>query len=527
MFLQNTKGKPLQYGITAACGAGFLLFGYDQGVFGGLLNNEPFLRTFGFPGAAIQGQIVATYDIGCIIGTLVSMFAGDELGRRRSILIGCCILLVGAVLQTASYSLAQMIVGRVVAGVGNGMNTIAIPIWQAETARPTDRGKLIVAQLVTNIFGIVITNASLCLPKYLEAPLTIFKWMNFGFTYIPHSPVGWRFPLAFQCVFALITIALVLVTPESPRWLVMKNRASEAQTILARLLAKPNDDPAVTSEIQNLVAAVNHEGEVQKSAAFKEIFTRNSKQQTLRRILLGAGAPFFQQIGGTNVIAYYLPIVLTRSVGLSNRMALILSACDSISLMFWGSVAALVIDRVGRKRLMLMGVTASSVCFALVAVGLRYGGPDNKGMSILAVVFIFVYYVFYGMSLLSIPYIYPAEINSQKMRNIGTSFATTVNWLFVYVVVVATPTAIQNMQWGYYMLYAIFNFCFIPIIWWFYIETANLPLEQVDRLFEIKHDAGKKMSWAEATRIARTESSNSGAHAEKDTTILEHCEVVP
>ncbi|QKX61532.1 uncharacterized protein TRUGW13939_08684 [Talaromyces rugulosus] len=510
MFLQNAQGHTLQYGITAACGAGFLLFGYDQGVFGGLLDNEPFLKTFGYPGTTIQGQIVATYDIGCIIGTLISMYAGDMLGRRRSILIGCVILIIGAVIQTASYSLAQMIVGRVVAGVGNGMNTIAIPIWQAETARPKDRGKLIVFQLVTNIFGIVITN-----------------WMNYGFTFIPNSPVSWRFPLAFQCFFAIVTIMLVLVTPESPRWLIMKNRVSEAQHILARLLMKPEDDPVVVSEIQNSVASVHHEAEVQQSVALKEIFTRNSKQQTLRRMILGAGTAFFQQVGGTNVIAYYLPVVLTRSVGLSSRMALVLSAVDSMSLMFWGSIAALLIDRVGRKKLMLIGVAASSVCFALVAVGLRYGGPDNKGMSVMAIVFIFAYYVFYGISLLSIPYIYPAEINSQKMRNIGTSFATAVNWIFVYVVVVVTPTAIQNIQWRYYMLYAIFNFCFIPLIHYFYVETATLSLEQVDRLFEIKHDAGKNMSWADATRIARTESDDLQMTVEKDVADAEHCETAP
>lgn len=142
MLFQESQGKPLQFGVTAACGAGFLLFGYDQGVFGGLLDNEPFLKTFGYPGATIQGQIVATYDIGCIIGTLVSMFFGDRLGRRRCILVGCCILIVGAVLQTASYSLAQMIVGRVVAGVGNGMNTVAIPVWQSETLRDMISGAL-------------------------------------------------------------------------------------------------------------------------------------------------------------------------------------------------------------------------------------------------------------------------------------------------------------------------------------------------------------------------------------------------
>ncbi|KAL3429879.1 general substrate transporter [Aspergillus tetrazonus] len=477
MLLRDTQGKTFQYGITAACGAGFLLFGYDQGVFGGLLDNEPFLKMFGYPGATIQGQIVPTYDIGCIIGTLVSMYAGDKLGRRRSILIGCLILIVGAILQTASYSLGQMITGR-----------------QTETARPNDRGKLIIFQLVTNIFGIVIAN-----------------WMNYGFTFIPHSSVSWRFPLAFQC-FSIVTVALVLITPESPRWLIMKNRVSEAQNILARLLSKPDDHPSVASEINNLVAAVQHEAEVQKSVALKEIFTRNSKQQMLRC---------------TNVIAYYLPVVLTRSVGLSSRMALILSAVDSMSLMFWGSMAALLIDRVGRKKLMLMGVAASSVCFALVAVGLRYGGPDNKGMSIMAVVFIFVYYVFCGMPLLLIPYIYPAEINSQKTRNIGTSFATTVNWLFVYVVVVATPTAIQNIQWRYYMLYAIFNFCFIPLIHYFYVETATLSLEQVDRLFEIKYEAGKDMSWADATRIARTESDDLQMSVEKDGIDAEHCEIAP
>ncbi|KAL4883236.1 general substrate transporter [Aspergillus karnatakaensis] len=510
MLLQNTRGRPLQLSITAACGAGFLLFGYDQGVFGGLLDNEHFLRTFGYPDTASQGQIVATYDIGCIIGCLVSMYYGDKLGRRRCILTGCCILIVGAILQTAAYSLAPMIVGRIVAGVGNGMNTIACPVLQSETARAHERGKLIVLQLVLNIFGIVISN-----------------WMNFGFTYLPNTAISWRFPLAFQCFFALVTISCVIFIPESPRWLAMKHQTSEAQDTLSRLLDKPIDDPEVVEEIQGLAATIHHEAEVQQSIPLKEILARHSKQQTLRRMLLGAGTPFMQQVGGTNVIAYYLPIVLTRSVGLSNRLALILSACDSMSLMFWGAVAALLIDRFGRKKLMLMGVTASSICFALVAVGLRYGGPDNKGMSILAVVFIFMYYVFYGMSLLSIPYMYPAEINSQKMRNIGTSFATTVNWLFVYVVVVATPTGIETIGWKYYMLYAIFNFCFIPLIWYFYVETAKLSLEQVDRLFEIKHDAGKNISWSEAYQIARTGNpAGLGLQAAKDGAEAEHCEVI-
>ena len=487
----KNEGNALRARIVAACGSGFLLFGYDQGVFGGLLSNRAFLKTFNYPSSTIQGQIVATYDIGCIMGTLLSMFVGDKLGRRRSILIGCFILIIGGIMQAASYSIAPMIVGRIVAGVGNGMNTIAIPVWQSETAKAEHRGKLIVLQMVTNIFGISLTN-----------------WMNFGFTYIPDNPVSWRFPLAFQCFFALVTMALVCVAPESPRWLVMRDRTEEAQAILARLEAKPENDARIVEEVGFLVASVNHEAAVQDSVAWREVF-RNGEQQTLRRILLGAGTEIFQQIGGVNVIAYYLPVVLVRSFGMSDRLALILSAVDSMQLMFWGALAAVLIDRVGRRRLMIMGTACSGVCFTLVAIGLRYANVGssnvNQGMAVMAVVFIFMYYVFYGMSLLSIPFMYPAEINTQRMRNTGTSIATAVNWSCVYLVVVVTPTAIDTIGWRYYLMYGMLNFVFVPIVWYFYIETARLSLEQVDRLFQIKHEGGKSVSWKEATRQARME----------------------
>ncbi|KAI9146810.1 putative hexose carrier protein [Paramyrothecium foliicola] len=488
-WLLKNEGNALRYRITAACGSGFMLFGYDQGVFGGLLSNRAFLKTFGYPSSTIQGQIVATYDIGCIMGTLLSMFMGDKLGRRRCILWGCFILIVGGIMQAASYSLAPMIVGRVVAGIGNGMNTIAIPVWQSETAKPEHRGKLIVLQMVTNIFGIALTN-----------------WMNLGFTYIPDNDVSWRFPLAFQCFFAIVTMSLVCIAPESPRWLVMRDRTEEAQSILARLAAKPENDTAIVEEIGLLVASVHHEAAVQDSVTLREIF-HNGEQQTLRRILLGAGTSVFQQIGGVNVIAYYLPVVLVRSFGMSERLALILSAVDSMQLMFWGAMAALLIDRIGRRRLMIWGVACSGVCFTIVAIGLRYSGEnnENKSMSILAVVFIFLYYVFYGMSLLSIPFMYPAEINAQRMRNTGTSIATAVNWTCVYLVVVITPTAIDTIGWRYYLMYGMLNFLFVPIAWGFYVETARLSLEQVDRLFQIKYEAGKKMTWKEATELARME----------------------
>lgn len=122
MFLHSLQGKALTAAITVACGTGFLLFGYDQGVFGGLLSNLAFLRVFKNPDATIQGQIVSTYDLGCIMGAISTIFFGDKIGRRRTIVLGCLFVMVGGTIQSASYGLAQMIVGRIVAGVGTGIS---------------------------------------------------------------------------------------------------------------------------------------------------------------------------------------------------------------------------------------------------------------------------------------------------------------------------------------------------------------------------------------------------------------------
>jgi len=373
MWITKLEGRALTIGITLTCGTAFVLFGFDQGVFGGILGNILFLSAFNNPSPTIQGQIVSTYDIGCILGALMTIFVGDVLGRRKTIALGCVFVVIGGTIQSSSYSLAQMIVGRVIAGLGIGMNSAAVPIWQSETCKPEHRGKLIALQLVLVIFGIVVTN-----------------WMNLGFTYVPNSDVSWRFPIAFQTFFAILAIVLLACMPESPRWLCLKDRHAEAQAIIARLLAKPIDDEAVVESFQLIVSVVAHERELAK-VGWREIFT-NGEQQTFRRIALGAGTSLMQQMGGINVVVYYMPVILTTSFGFTGRRALILSACDFMSLMVWGSVVMLVIDKWGRKKLMLIGAFAQGVCFAIAAAGLAVGTTASDAVAVTA---IFVYHVFF------------------------------------------------------------------------------------------------------------------------------------
>lgn len=130
-------GRPLNWAITAVAGSGFLLFGYDQGVMSGLLTGTAFTKTFpeidttstGHGSSSLQGTVVAIYEIGCFFGAIICMIVGEKLGRRMCILIGSAVLSVGAAIQASSYSIPQMIVGRIVAGIGNGMNTSTIRKW--------------------------------------------------------------------------------------------------------------------------------------------------------------------------------------------------------------------------------------------------------------------------------------------------------------------------------------------------------------------------------------------------------------
>lgn len=134
---------------------------------------------------------------------------------------------------------------------------------------------------------------------------------------------------------------------------------------------------------------------------------------------------------------------------------------------------------------MLWGAFFESICFAMIAAGLAV---NSKETLIMAIAFIFLYYSAYGLSFLPIPFIYPAEINSQRMRNIGSSLSTLTNWSFCYLIVSVTPPGIANLGWKFYLIFAAMNAAFVPLVYFFYIETAKLSLEEIDEVFVVKHE---------------------------------------
>ncbi|KJA15880.1 hypothetical protein HYPSUDRAFT_47932 [Hypholoma sublateritium FD-334 SS-4] len=461
-------GTMLNVWVTVACTTAMTLFGYDQGVFGGIIVTPSFLQTMGNPNPNLQGTIVSLYDIGCFFGAISTFAFGERLGRKKTFLIGVTIMSIGAILQTCAFSVAQMIVARLITGIGNGINTATAPVWQSETSKPTWRGKLVVFEMIMNIAGFSLSN-----------------WMTYGFSFASGS-IAWRFPIAFQLVFSVILFVTVPWLPESPRWLLAHGYNEEGLDILVALEgahATPKDD-LILNQRDVILEAVRIERET--APTWHDIVKgRTGDTGMIQRLLLGAGTQWMQQLVGINVTSYYLPLVLQNSVGLSNNLARLLAACNSVSYLVFSFAGLLLIERAGRRKLMIWGAAGQCVCYIFISGLLSQTNNATHGVQFGAgaTAFFFLYYVFFGICWQGVPWLYPTEINSLSMRTKGAALGTASNWISNYIVVQITPTGIANLGWRFYIIWAVFNAIFVPVVWFFYPETANRPLEDIDKLY--------------------------------------------
>ena len=293
--------------------------------------------------------------------------------------------------------------------------------------------------------------------------------------------------------------------PESPRWLIAHVRSltkhgpfttniiqgdiSQGQQILADVEGLAFDSPQIVKDVENISFEVQYEAE--HAASWADLLRgRTGDQQgtsTIRRLVLGMGTQIMQQLSGINVTSYYLPTVLISSVGLSNGLARLLAACNSVSYLFFSLLAIPNVERWGRRNLMMYAAAGQAFCYLFITVLIRYsemeGYAHQKEVASASIAFFFLYYVFFGIGWQGVPWLYPTEINSLSMRTKGAALGTAANWIFNFMVVEITPIGIDSLQWKFYIIWTLFNASFVPIVWLFYPETAGRSLEDIDRLF--------------------------------------------
>jgi len=222
-------------------------------------------------------------------------------------------------------------------------------------------------------------------------------------------------------------------------WLIAHGRTQEATEILACIEDKPTTSPVVSAQLHEIQYSVDYE--LQHAVKWKDILLRRNKDtadtKTLRRLLLGANTQLMQQFGGINIMSYYMPTVLINSVGLSESMARLLSACNAVSYLIFSSIAILLVERWGRRGLMLLSTSGQLLSFLVITILLRYAVGDMKEpLGSASVAFFFFYFISFGVGMLGVPWLYPTEVNSLPMRTKGAALATGTNWYlsgFVFV----------------------------------------------------------------------------------------------
>lgn len=297
---------------------------------------------------------------------------------------------VGAVVSTAAFGpqwgLGQFVVGRVVSGLGNGMDTATIPVWQSEASQAKNRGLLVCLE------GAVIAVGTF-----------IAYWLDFGLSYVDSS-VQWRFPVAFQIFFAIIMSAGMWALPESPRWLIAHHYEDEARDVLSALYDVPTNDETIAASITLMQADLHHAGE----NSLTNLLT-GGKTQHLQRTFLGASTQFFQQFTGCNAAIYYSTLLFEDTIGLDRRLALILGGVFSTVYMFATIPSFFMIEKVGRRKLFLIGLLGQGCSFLITFACLIK--PDQGQNARGAAVGLYLFIIFFAFTILPLPWIYPPEVS--------------------------------------------------------------------------------------------------------------------
>jgi MFS transporter, SP family, xylose:H+ symportor len=438
----------LRSAIVAALGG--LLFGFDTAVISGTTKDlERVYQISGF----MLGFAVATALLGTILGALIAGKPVDRYGRKKVLFAIGILYFIGGLGSGLVTNLPLFMIFRFIGGIGVGVASVVAPIYTAEIAPPRLRGRLVGLVQFNIVLGILLA--------YLS---------NFIIANALPADIAWRWMFMVMAIPAAIFFLLLFTTPETPRWLFSVGRRDEAVEVVNRTTQSREEADFEIREIEESLAAQHGQAEA-------PFFVRQNRKVILLAVAIAA----FNQLSGINAILYYAPDIF-RMAGAGDNAAALQSVGIGLVNLIVTMAALTVIDKIGRRKLMLIGSIGYLVSLgALAIVFFAFNGQFSGLSSILVLAGLVVFIAAHAFGQGSVIWVFISEIFPNRIRGRGQSLGSLTHWVFAAVVSYAFPGIAALLGGG--MAFTLFFLCMVgQLIWVLRVmpETKNVPLEEME-----------------------------------------------
>ena len=451
--------------IVAVATIGGFMFGYDSGVINGTQDGLEGAFTLSKLGTGFNvGAILA----GCAIGAFVAGRLSDVWGRRSVMMLGAAFFLVSAIGAGAATSSLQFVLARLIGGIGVGAASVLAPVYISEVTPASIRGRLSSLQqimIITGLTGAFVANWALAKSA---GGSTATLWLD-----LP----AWRWMFWMQVIPALVYFVALFMIPESPRYLVARGRDAQAQAVLTRIFGAETA-VKMTAEIRASLAADHHR------PSFADL--KDPKTGRLRKLVwAGIGLAVFQQLVGINIVFYY-GAVLWQSVGFSESDALLINILSGSLSILACLVTVVVIDKLGRKPLLLVGSAGMAVALGAMAVCFASGTfvdgqltlSDQTGL--VALIAANAYVVFFNVSWGPVMWVMLGEMFPNQIRGSALAVSGFAQWIANFGISVSFPAMASGLglplTYGFYAMSAFLSFFFVRAM---VNETRGRTLEEM------------------------------------------------
>ena len=435
------KNQLLIFSTAAALGG--LLFGFDTGVISGAIH---FIKIEFNLNAYQEGFAVSNLMVACVIGALLAGPIADWTGRKKVLILCAVLFTVSAILSALPRSFTELVIARFIGGMGVGMASVVSPMYIAEISPAKIRGRLVALNQLAIVVGILLS--------YLSNWLLVDTGIN-----------NWRYMLVAEILPAITFLVGLFFIPESPRWLTKEGLEKEALDVLNVVAGAANSD----HELQEVKKSLS-----EKSTSLKELL-----HPSLRRVLIvGILFSLFAHITGIDTIIYYGPIIFLES-GFKTDSALLASVMIGITNLIFTFVGMAMVDKAGRKFLLLVGLAGMGISMTLVGLCMQSDMISAKW----TLLWIMTYIASFAMSIGVVIWVYLSEIYPTRVRGQALSVATMVLWLGNVILTQLFPVMMERFGGGTFYIFSFICLLAFIFTWTMVKETKGVSLEEIEEMW--------------------------------------------